>query len=73
MIGNINSSSSSSLTDPNHIQNQGSKLDTIIETEIKEPPKPPFIKRILVDDDPDVTLTFKAGLDGHYWRQEEKI
>ena len=26
--------------------------------------KPPFVKRLLlVDDDPDVTLTFKAGLD----------
>ena len=41
---------------------RGSNLDTIIETEIKEPPKSPFIKRILlVDDDRDVTLTFKAG------------
>jgi CheY-like chemotaxis protein len=63
-----NSSSSPSLTDPNYLQNQGSKLDTVIETEIKTIPKPPFIKRILVvDDDPDLTLTFKAGLDGYYY------
>ena len=56
-----------SLTDPNHLQIQGSNLHTVIETEAKVSPKPPFIKRILlVDDDPDVTLTFKAGLEGHY-------
>ena len=61
-------SETSSFTDPSYLQNQGSNLDTIIETEIKEPPKSPFIKRILVvDDDPDVTLTFKAGLDGYYY------
>ena len=44
-------------------------LVSITETEAKEQPQPksPFIKRILlVDDDPDITLTFKAGLDGHY-------
>jgi PleD family two-component response regulator len=63
-------SSASSLTDPNYLQIQGSRLDTIIETETKEQPqlKSPFIKRILlVDDDPDITSTFKAGLDGHYY------
>jgi DNA-binding response OmpR family regulator len=28
----------------------------------------PFLKRILiVDDDPDITLTFKVGLDGYYY------
>ena len=66
-------SSSPSLTDPNYLQNQGSNLDTIIEPETKEPPKSPFIKRILVvDDDPDLTLTFKAGLDGHYYGDNNK-
>jgi CheY-like chemotaxis protein len=25
-----------------------------------------------VDDDPDVTLTFKAGLDGHYYGDSDK-
>ena len=65
----LSESSSPSPTDSNYIQNQGSRLDTIIETETKEQlqPKSPLIKRILVvDDDPDITLTFKAGLDGHY-------
>ena len=50
------------------LQNQGSDLHTILETETKVTPKPPFIKRILlVDDDPDVKLTFKAGIDGYYF------
>ena len=32
-----------------------------------------FIKRILiVDDDLDLTLTFKAGLDGHYYGDGDK-
>src|SRR5262245_17959023 len=36
--------------------------------------KPPFIKRILlVDDDPDVTLTFKAGLEGHYHNDKRRF
>ena len=66
-------SSSPSLTDPNYLHNQGSNLDTIIETEAKESPKSPFIKRILlVDDDPDVTLTFKAGLDGYHYGDGDK-
>ena len=64
---------STSLTDTNYLQNQGSHLDTIIETEAKVSLKPPFIKRILlVDDDPDVTLTFKAGLDGRYYGNGDK-
>ena len=70
------SGSSSSLTDPNYLQNQGSYLDTIIETETKEQPQPqpPSIKRILlVDDDPDITLTFKAGLDGHYYNDKKRF
>ena len=71
MIGYI---SRSSHSDPNYIQNQGSDLDTIIEPETKEPPKSPFIKRILVvDDDPDLTLTFKAGLDGHYYGDKKRF
>src|SRR5690349_12725902 len=41
-------SESSFLTDPNYLQNEGSRLDTIIETETKEQPKSPFIKRILL-------------------------
>ncbi len=34
----------------------------------RERQKDPFLKRILiVDDDPDITLTFKVGLDGYYY------
>ena len=65
--------SSPSLTDPNYLQNQRSNLVSITETEIKQLPKPPFVKRILVvDDDPDVTLTFKTGLEGHYYGDGDK-
>jgi len=54
------------------LQNQESNLHTIIETQTK-PPKSPFIKRILVVyDDADVTLTFKAGLDGNYYGDNNK-
>ena len=65
--------SSPSLTDPNYLLNQGSNLDTSVEIETKElQPQSPFIKRILVvDDDPDLTLTFKAGLDGHYYGRKD--
>ena len=71
----LSESSSPSLTDPNHLQNQVSNLDTTKEMEAKEQPQPqsPFIKRILVvDDDPDLTLTFKAGLDGYYYGDDDK-
>jgi hypothetical protein len=55
------------------LQNQGSDLHTILETETKVTPKPPFVKRILlIDDDPDITLTFKAGLDDHYYGDGDK-
>jgi hypothetical protein len=31
-----------------------------------------FCKRVLVvDDDPDLTLTFKAGLDGYYYYNDK--
>src|SRR5689334_25437280 len=64
----LSESSSASITDPNYRQNQGSNLVSVTETETKDSLKPPFIKRILpIDDDPDITLTFKAGLEGHYY------
>ena len=63
-----------SLTDPNFLQSQGTNLHTVVETETKEPPKPPFIKRILiVDDDPDLTLTFKAGLEGYHYDDKKRF
>jgi CheY-like chemotaxis protein len=72
-LHHISQSSSTSLIDSKYLQNQGSRLDTIIGTETKAIPEPPYTKRILlVDDDPDVTLTFKAGLDGHYFCDGDK-
>ena len=69
----LSESSSPSHTDPNYIQNQGTNLDTTIE--IKEPSsQSSFIKRILiVDDDPDLTLTFKVGLDGYYYDNKKRF
>ena len=68
------SESSYSFTDPDYLRNQGSNLDTIFKTEVKELPKSPFIKRILVvDDDPDPTLTFKAGLDGYKYSDKKRF
>jgi CheY-like chemotaxis protein len=68
----LSKSSSPSLTDPNYLQNKGSNLDIIIETEAKE--QPPFIKKILVvDDDPDFTLTFKAGLEGYRYGGKKRF
>ena len=70
----LSKSSSPSNTDPNYQQNQISKLGTVLGTETKVSPRPPFIKRILlVDDDPDITLTFKAGLDGRYHDDSNKM
>src|SRR5215217_1223614 len=35
--------------------------------------KDPFLKRILiVDDDPDITLTFKAGLEEYHYYHDDK-
>jgi CheY-like chemotaxis protein len=66
--------SSYSLTNSNYLHSQGSKLDTIIKIETKERPTSLFIKRILiVDDDQDLTFTFKAGLEGHYYGDKKKF
>jgi hypothetical protein len=66
--------SSTSLTYPNSLQNQKSNLDIVLETETKVSLKPPFIKRILlVDDDSDVTQTFKAGLDGYKYSDKKRF
>jgi len=67
-------STSASLNSSNYLQNQGSNLVTITERQTKEPAKPPFIKRILlVDDDPDITLTFKAGSDRYYYGGKKRF
>jgi len=65
---------STSLTNPKYLQNYGSKLHAIVETEAKVSAKPASIKKILlVDDDPDVTLTFKAGLDGRFYDDSKRF
>jgi CheY-like chemotaxis protein len=69
-------SNSSSLTNSNYQRDQGSSLDTSTELQGKERPQSesPLIKRILiVDDDPDLTLTFKAGLDGYNYGDKKKF
>jgi len=71
----LSESSSPSPTDSNYLQNQGSNLAATIEIEPKEQPQPksPFTKRIfIVDDDPDITLTFKACLDRHYYNDKRR-
>jgi CheY-like chemotaxis protein len=55
-------SSSSNTNNPSYLQDQKQDTATVKEGE----PKDPFLKRILVvDDEPDVTLTFKVGLEGY--------
>ena len=49
------------------------KQDTSIVKEKQKEIKDPFVKRILVvDDEPDVALTFKVGLEGYYYQDSEK-
>jgi DNA-binding response OmpR family regulator len=44
------------------------------DQKIREKQKDPFLKRILiVDDDPDITLTFKVGLDGYYYDKRKFV
>jgi CheY-like chemotaxis protein len=70
----LSESSCASFTDPNYQQSRGSNLQTIVESETKVSLKPQFIKRVLlVDDDPDITLTFKAGLEGHYFNDMRRF
>ena len=47
---------------------QYQKSDTATVKEKQKEIKDPFLKRILVvDDEPDVTLTFKVGLEGYHY------
>jgi CheY-like chemotaxis protein len=56
------SSSSSTTNSQSYLQDQKPDTATVKERETKDP----FLKRILVvDDEPDVTLTFKVGLEGY--------
>jgi CheY-like chemotaxis protein len=56
--------SSSTTNNQSYLQDQKSDTATVKEREIKDP----FLKRILVvDDDPDITLTFKVGLEEYHY------
>jgi hypothetical protein len=58
----------SSSSPPHHLQNQESNTAAVERTW-----KDPFLKRILiVDDDPDITLTFKVGLEEYYYYHDDK-
>jgi CheY-like chemotaxis protein len=51
-----------------HLQNQESNTAAVERTW-----KDPFLKRILiVDDDPDLTLTFKVGLEEYHYYHDDK-
>ena len=65
-----NYESSPSLYSSNLLQNQGSNAVDREEIQTKDP----LLKRIvIVDDNPDITLTFKAGLeDYNYYYHDDK-
>ena len=64
------SESPSNRASSTHPQNQ-ERTSSSSAVEIKG--KDPFIKRILiVDDEPDVTLTFGVGLEGYYYHDDKK-
>ena len=63
--------SSSNTSDQSDLQNQ--KHDTATVKEKQKEIKDPFLKRILiVDDESDVALTFKVGLEGYYFQDNER-
>ena len=56
---------------PSHYHLQNQESNTIDREEITK--KDPFLKRILiVDDDPDITFTFKVGLEEYNYYHEDK-
>src|SRR5919199_4910536 len=66
-------SRSSSFTTPPapNLENQESNTNT---TAIEIGTKQSFCKRVLiVDDDPDITLTFKVSLDGYYYDDKTRF
>ena len=63
--------SSSDTSRQSYLQDQKQNTATIKEKQ-KET-KDPFLKRILVvDDEPDVVLTFKVGLEDYYFQDNER-
>jgi len=63
--------SSSNTNDQSYLQDQ--KQDTAIIKEKQKEAKDPYLKRILVvDDEPDITLAFKVGLEDYYFQDNER-
>ena len=61
--------SSSNTDNQSYLKDQKPYTVTVKEREAKDP----LLKRILiVDDEPDVALTFKVGLEGYYYQDNEK-
>jgi CheY-like chemotaxis protein len=69
-------SDSASSSTSSHPKDQETTTTTTTTSATSAPEirdKDPFIKRILiVDDEPDVTLTFGVGLEGYYYHGDEK-
>jgi CheY-like chemotaxis protein len=64
-------SSRSTTNNQSYLQDQ--KQDTATVKEKQKETKDPILKKILVvDDEPDVALTFKVGLEGYYYQDNEK-
>ena len=60
----MTSSSITTITNQSYLQDQRSNTAIVKERKTKDR----FLKRILiVDDEPDVTLTFKVGLEGYHY------
>lgn len=63
--------SSSKTSDQSYLQDR--KQDTATVKEKQKETKDPFLKRILVvDDEPDVALTFKVGLEDYFQDNERR-
>ena len=69
-------SPSNSFSSSTHPKDQDREITSTTITVSSAPEirgKDPFIKRILiVDDEPDVTLTFGIGLEGYYYHESNK-
>jgi CheY-like chemotaxis protein len=66
--------SESSSSSPSHPHSQNQESNTATSVKRRTTKKDPFLKRILiVDDDPDITLTFGVGLEGYYYSNKGKI
>ena len=69
----FHSSSSTTADNQSDLQDQKPDTATVKEKQKQKETKDPFLKRILiVDDESDVSLTFKVGLEGYYYQDNER-